>query len=304
MLGSHGNYNITRQPSLSHMDSVQYFSPKLPADVDKGPVYHNGEQTEEYRFVTEKPIVSPRLRPLADEELDITLMVNTRLLSMIFLILDAILLLYRFSHTFINASAIIKGFDVEASREEWEAVEYYTKTAETLPRTGHKYKHTSDHSHVPLGDQNYDASYQLQGKLSNTNYNGNMLGSQKTHCDRHYSTSGRAHRPDLCGALVNNVKKVILSNTLPQVLVGCCVLVLVYVLTLVIVQVADMKFILETNLLGMYTSGMHVQINQTNWYLREQAAYFNQVSMSIYQSQMTSELKYLQSMLQYFDNGQ
>ena len=44
-------------------------------------------------------------------------------------------------------------------------------------------------------------------------------------------------------------------------------------------------------------------MNQTNWYLAQQAQHLNDITMEIYKSQMRSELSHLQSMLEYFNVG-
>lgn len=337
-LPSGNGYNITRQPSLTHMHSVRFFSPNLPADVVRGPVYYQGNTRHEYKFVTPTPPL-PVLKnnlPSASEELEVKNMVDTEILSMIFLILDAMLLLYRFSHTYLNASVIVKGFSEEISKEEIEEQEYYTRppmaptsvtTGTTTTTVTSKYKHASDYSHIPLGQGIVDSNtfqYEYHGNGGPGGFHGNGLGNKSRDSGSHgingggtgatstlSSTGGGIYyrsgggRTDFCKILTDTCAKVILSNSLPRVLIGGCVLVLVYTLMKVVCVVAEMNFILDSNLLSAtYTSGMDVQINQTNWYLADQAHYFNEVSMNIYQGQMRSELKYLQSMLQYFDVGE
>ena len=46
-----------------------------------------------------------------------------------------------------------------------------------------------------------------------------------------------------------------------------------------------------------------LQVNQTNWYLVQQAEHFNNMTMQIYGQQMRAELLNLHTMLTYFNAG-
>ncbi len=102
----------------------------------------------------------------------------------------------------------------------------------------------------------------------------------------------------------HNVAKVTLSTLVPKVLV-CAALLLFFFLCLRAAGLfLDVSIITQLDGFGVFLGSLDTQLNQTNWYVTDQAAHFNNVTMTIYEGQMRSELLNLQSMLEYFNSGQ
>ena len=325
--------NTTLHPDFNSMDSARYFAPHLPLEGDRGPVYEFETTTEEYKFLQDGPI--PFLDQDVVESIDISLssMVDMKTLWIIFIALDVLLFVYRVSHTYMNATVIGSGksYGVE-SRSGSEALsrsygfnennhQYYY----TSPNVGdssnsmykEQYSKVSTHEYnIPLGTQrvnynatcNHNGGYPSNGARHNNQYANHDKGILKKVHNKpsegeDVSNSKQASTYSVLQSAKRTFIKIILSNTLPKVLIGCLVRLLCYITTTTLHTVLSTEYITSTDVLSIYSSGLVSQINQTNWYLSDQARYFNNVSLRIYEGQMKAELTYLEIMLQYFNSG-
>ncbi len=101
----------------------------------------------------------------------------------------------------------------------------------------------------------------------------------------------------------HTIGKLLQSSLIPKLLIASVLLLIFYILISSACVVLSVDTLSDVGAFRLFMAGLEAQVNQTNWYLSQQAAHFNQVTMRIYESQMRSELLHLQSMLEYFNNG-
>jgi len=64
-----------------------------------------------------------------------------------------------------------------------------------------------------------------------------------------------------------------------------------------------MEFLLRLNAFGVFVNALSVQVNQSNAGVMYQAAFFNEVTMKMYENQMQKELLHLQGFIDFFNAG-
>ena len=315
-------YNVSSRTPLHHLDSARYFAgvdvatPPTPAYTtpkttrgrgqgsSKG-ILRGSHEAEEYKFVPSGTYGASSQNNLTMEELVSS--INTDVLRIIFLVLDAILLLYRFSHTYINATMLCRGFEESISGESLIPAR---KTAlqnggRSIHRNhenpGHKHEKEVTFADTPLPDYSsapLDPRHNSRGHHQGDSAAGGHNGFHGKSQGGQVASSGVS--AFMCR---ETISKILQSNTVPKIIIAGAVLVLFYIVVATVCTVVDIDVILAVDGFNMFLQGLDVQVNQTNWYLLDQAEHFNQVTMSIYQGQMRSELLNLQSMLDYFTRG-
>ena len=101
----------------------------------------------------------------------------------------------------------------------------------------------------------------------------------------------------------HSLGKLLQSTLIPKILISFVILLAFYVVLSSVCVVMSVQTLTDFGVFRIFLAGLEAQVNQTNWYLGDQAKHFNDVTMKIYESQMRSELLHLQSMLEYFNNG-
>ena len=330
--------NISTRTPLSQLDSTRYFASHFAEENIPSPIYKSSYSAEEYKFLVPSQGDTSHRHTLTIE--DFLTSINTDILRIIFLALDAMLLLYRFSHTYINATTLCRGFEdslsptgdndmfnsttsgSSSSSSRKAVLQNGGRGAMSAGRTSEhmRLKHEKEVTFAgpapaaeSIRDYNAPLEHQRHPPLGHKPPNippapnrsgaGGCSGGSTNgfHPKHSLGASASTSRDLMCR---ETVSKVLQSNTVPKILLGAAVLILFYILVTIVCTVVDLDVILAYDGFSVFLQGLDVQVNQTNWYLQDQADHFNQVTMTIYQGQMRSELLNLQSMLDYFSIGE
>ena len=326
---------LSKRQSYTHLDSHRYFSPPLPQSADTDDTTLLFKQQGDLKSVTQENTPSPR-RPndVTTQHLRLSSLLDWNTLWIVFLLLDAMLLLCRMTRTYANALSLCHAQTDGSSCRYADVTSHERRTkdyelnscgparaqnAASKHRLLHEQQQQQQQQYIPLGVQRvnchtsscyphrngdcqqHPAAKRTPTTAGTTAQTPSGHNSSSSNC---CASSSSNQNNVLTSAVCNTLLKVILSKAIPQVLVSCVVLFVCYVIVTLTGDVITVESVASVNLLGIYFSGLRVQANQTNWYLQKQADHFNDVSVKIFESQMTSELQYLETMSQYFDSGE
>lgn len=98
-------------------------------------------------------------------------------------------------------------------------------------------------------------------------------------------------------------ERLIENEAFPKVIILAMLVVLVYVFLRIMTVVLDVRFLVGVRVFGVYVNVLGVQANQTNFYVVDQARFFNEVTMKTFEAQVNTELANLQSMIDFFNDG-
>lgn len=310
-------YQSFKLPSFIEADSVQFFAPVLPTEPSVGPVYKFRSTIEEYNFITNHTDTwswsSKRIEPFSyGSGLYLGPYLDPQNLFTVILVVDIILLLFRFCNIYINVSSaskrpktmftigpksVAKGNSQAPARQPHYAGATASCHGNTLGR------HEPPHDRSTL--LNTNPSTILPTTPRHNQNNGYTTSANHSHMVEP-AIAKAAHQKDCSlrlDACVRPLQQLFLSSMLPKLLIAALLLLLLYIYTCFVVYFTEKDHFSQLRLLDIFVSGLQTQIKQMNWYLATQAVYYNNVTMAIYQSQMVSELKYLQTVLDNFSTG-
>ena len=233
------------------------------------------------------------------------------------MVLDIILILYRCSRTYITAKKLCHGFEDSTNvRSELE----YSKDADTkaseLQNLRNQLKHEDptsgrgrgcygeDHELDPqVADYTVTPTHQqpprgiLQPTSNNTSTMSNNDINKKAVLTQTYQP------PSWWETVLKFLGDLLKSRVVPKLLVCAVIVVFFYFVITIVTALFSIDVLVDVDGFQSFVMGLEVQVNQTNWYLSQQADHFNDITMKIYQRQMKSELLNLESMLEFFNQG-
>lgn len=336
-----GPGDLSSHTSFKHLDSSLAFATHLPEEPTLGPKLNSPHLAEEHKFIVPDGHQVGVQEPMLSVD-EFVSSINTEVLRIIFLVLDAVLLVYRFTHTYIKATTMCTGFEdtreekLTSSPHQHMYQSHKTDTALTTPDSSYR-SHDHIHHQIPADERtvcsehstlhddpsylnestipDYNASpwqqdpaatYESQNPTSQSHphHHSNAIPPSVLHTD-----SSKDDPPQNCmHERYIHAKQVfgrlLLSDSVPKFLIACAFMVLFYILVKASFVLVDFVSLSQLEGFSMFSQALDVQINQTNWYLSDQAKHFNKVTMKIYEEQMKSELLNLESMLEYFNSGQ
>ena len=300
---------------MHQLDEDRFFSPKILEELDIDmPKLQSTHYAEQHRYT---------LKSHNSDEVELFNMkeflhgINTDILRIIFLILDAVLLLYRFSHTYINTSRLCKGFE--------ESVTFPADSLHKGMTNGKSsYKMSNQRRHTPQDQRtsgehtslraerevhfadNALPGYSVPGKHQGSPMSGAAAAGSGDATSSQHNWSSTSELLDNLYLVIfkHTLAKIILSNCVPKMLISAALVVLIHVVIQTACHVFNIHLLLDVGAFGVFMHGLDVQANQTNAYLIDQARHLNEVAMKTYENQMKSELLNLHSMLQFFNSGE
>ncbi len=310
--------NITTQSPPTQLDSSKFFAPHLPGKSIRGPMFRSTHVEEEYRYLTEPDAVAHTQMVFSVEEF--VARIDTDLLKIIFLVLDILIIIYRISRTYIAATTLCRGFEESVHYKSYNNPNVHSDMKESeLQNLRNQAKH------MPVDDRAAEQSYlrehdkdtldttmtdysttldsqksMLPSKANSHAIQGmvrNDIRSKMSQTESHKSTRKKF---DSCRSIIG---KILQNSIIPKILIGFVLLLIFYIVMSVVYSVLSVDAMSDLNGFQSFVAGLDVQVNQTNWYLHQQAKHFNDITMKIYENQMRSELLHLQSMLEYFNAG-
>ena len=315
---NHQNASTKAQPQK--LDSSKFFAPHLPGKSIEGPTFKSTYIDEEYKFLSKSEPLSELRSAFSIEEF--LQGIDTHLLKIMFLVLDILIVVYRFSRTYMTATTLCRGFEQSVTLRPGEQVlkPALKEQDHELQNLRNQAKHmspgvrTSEHAYLKDDKDTMDTTLtdysatldsqksMLQPKTNSTALHPfvqNDVGGTKL-VDSSRSHKWTKKKWDTCKHITG---KLLQSTVVPKLLLAFVLLILFYVVVSVLCVVFSLDTMEEADGFRSFLAGLDVQVNQTNWYLNTQAEHFNSVTMKIYEKQMRSELLHLQSMLEYFNAG-
>lgn len=248
--------------------------------------------------------------------------IDTHLLKIIFMVLDVLIILYRCSQTYMTAGTLCRGFEesINLKRLRKSRRQQHRDLKESeLQNLRNQVRHmpderTSDQTYLkedhhlvdPALMVEYSAGIPLDGPLQ-PKANSTMMVCNDINVAKPIIDHDDGDHPKWTHKRVDTFKhtigKLLQSTMIPKLLIAFVVLLMFYIMVSSASVFLSVETLSDIGAFRIFLAGLEAQVNQTNWYLNEQASHFNDVTMKIYESQMRSELLHLQSMLEYFNNG-
>lgn len=296
-------YNLSMSTTpKSHLDSCRFFSTPLPGKSVRGPTVNSKNLHEEYKYMADIEI-KPRTEPLFSMD-SFMKDLNLTVLRVILLVLDIIVFMYRGCRTFMTARTLCQGFEetktIPADKKFMKDVEKLHEqmnTSRTMPSTT-----DSELSGTQLNLPDYITSIDSHKRMLHPTANSNSTQNGS----RHFATNEKADhkkRWSEKNGLCQKLLKVMQNSAIPKLAIGLSILTLFIIVVQLVTLFFSADVFVDINGFRSFLVGLDTQVNQTNWYLREQAKHFNKITIEIYKGQMRSEMLHLQSLVDYFNQG-
>jgi len=319
--GSRSIPNISRLVQLDRLDSFHFFSNHLstePIHPGGGVISSEsitGAMGDQYYHPQHVP---PELEePLWSSDLhDLRLFneINADVLRIVFLVLDALLITYRFTSMYANGITIWKHFSstVSTNFEVFPGPDGNILSEASVARMHlRREQRPPDFNSMPGGflsqcntyvEADYHHPFDTNDLIHGcTGPRGAMEETQNEVSEIVLPPTPSAEsNADTIKAIVTQILK---SSALVKLIIMCVLLLGCYVIIKSSVLFLDVRVFTGFDCFGMYINAIRVQVNQSNWYLTDEARYFNGATMGYYRTQMESELASLQGLLEYFNSG-
>lgn len=311
--------NMTTQTPAIELDASKYFAPHLPGRSIRGPIFRAENVEQEYRFLTEAD--SSKLKDTHFSMETFIDNMDTHILKIIFIVLDILLVIHRLSRTYMTATTLCRGFEesvnykackntnVHANMKESELqnMRNHAKHMNPDDRTAEQTYLHDDKDQIDSGLTDYSTTLDSQKSMLPSKANSNSMQGMVRNDIRGgkpYPTNQTEWRQENKFEMCRNMIISVLQNSLiPKLLIAFVLLLLFHTCVVLTCLIFSVDTVSELDGFQAYLAGLDVQVNQTNWYLSQQATHFNNVTMKIYEQQMRSELLHLQGMLEYFNAG-
>ena len=295
------NLSMSSTPK-SHLDSSRFFSTQLPGKSVRGPKVNSKNLQEEYKYMA-----GIEMKPSSEPLFSIDSFVkdlNLTVVRLILLTLDILIFFYRCSRTFMTTRTLCQGFEetktIPADKKFMKDVEKLHEQMNTS-RTGPSTT-DSELSGTQLNLPDYLTSIESRKRMLYPTANSNAAQNG----NRHFATNEKAdskRRWTEKNGFCQKLLKVMQNSAIPKLAIGLAILTLFFIVVQLVSIFFSADVFVDINGFRSFLVGLDTQVNQTNWYLREQAKYFNDITIEIYKGQMRSEMLHLQSLVEYFNQG-
>ena len=311
--------NMTTQTPAIELDSSKYFAPHLPGRSLRGPVFKMEKVEQEYRFLTAADHTKHQEAQFSmDDFID---SMDTHILKIIFMVLDILLVIYRLSRTYMTATTLCRGFEESVNYKACKSSNVHANMKESeLQNLRNHAKHmnpddrTAEHTYlrddkeqIDSGLTDYSTTLDSQKSMLPSKANSNAMQGMVRNdirAGKPYPTNQTEWRQEskfeTCRSLIIQILQ---HSLIPKLLIAFVLLLLFHTCVVLTCLIFSVDTVADLDGFQAYLAGLDVQVNQTNWYLSQQAQHFNNITMKIYEQQMRSELLHLQGMLEYFNAG-
>lgn len=238
--------------------------------------------------------------------------INADILRIVFLILDALLLTYRFTSMYANGITIWKHFSdtISSNFEVFHGPDGSVLTETSVARTRLSRERKPPDFSIPESFLSPCNTY-VEGDYHHPLDTNDLIHgcTERGAMEEPQTEAGEIVLPptlsfesnaDTIKAVVTQILK---SSALLKLIVMGILLLGCYVIIKSTVLFLDVRVFTSFDCFGMYINAIRVQVNLSNWYLTDEARYFNGATMGYYRNQMESELASLQGLLEYFNSG-
>ena len=295
------NFSMSSTPK-NHLDASRFFSTPLPGKSVRGPKVNSKNLHEEYKFLTEVE-VKPPSEPLFSMD-SFVKDLNLTVVRLILLALDILVFFYRCCRTFMTARTLCQGFEetktIPADKKFMKNVEKLHEQMNTS-RTGPSTT-DSELSGTQLNVPDYLTSTESHKRMLHPTANSNAAQNGNRHFATNEKTDNKRRWTENNG-FCQKLLKIMQNCAIPKLAVGLAMLTLFIIIVQLVTLFFSADVFVDINGFRSFLVGLDTQVNQTNWYLREQAKHFNDITIEIYKGQMRSEMLHLQSLVEYFNQG-
>ena len=296
-------YNLSMSTTpKNHLDSSRFFSTPLPGKSLRGPKVNSKNLHEEYKYMADIEMKPPS-EPLFSMD-NFVKDLNLTLLRVILFVLDVLIFFYRCSRIFMTAGTLCQGFEetriIPADKKfikDVEKLHQQMSTSRTGPSTT-----DSELSGAQLSLPYYLTSKESHRRMLHPTVNSNAAQNGS----RHFATNEKAdnkRRWTEKNGFCQKLLKIMQNSAIPKLAIGLAVLTLFIIIVQLVSIFFSADMFVDINGFRSFLVGLDTQVNQTNWYLREQSKHFNEITVEIYKGQMRSEMLHLQSLVEYFNQG-
>ena len=220
-----------------------------------------------------------------------------------FLLLDAILLVYRFSHMYVSGQVIAKCLNQQTNKR-FPFPNQDDKSAQCKNKDLTNYNNWSA------------VNTELNTTTSNFANGENLYYSDCEHTSSHctlaeeeekelrvvdVNSSTGGTRSATCASIEVIISQLLRSSTISKVVVIPVCTIFLYLLVNSMLSVLDVDTL--TDIFGTRVDTISLRINQTNSFLKSEADYLNEVTLDFYKNQMFLEMLDLQGFIAYFTAG-
>lgn len=235
------------------------------------------------------------------------------ILRVVFLVLDAILFVYRFSHTYCSATSLCYGFDDCLSLDGSinhnggrGSVRSNRQNNESHKNSGQNHlgqNRTSDQTQYdPIpGDNVAEKPPQLRSSLrthSSADDTHSNAHSSRTKPDSTFSSKHRMWR-----LFCRSAGLLVRSSAIPKLLLVCVLVLVVYNVLALVSDYIDVDLFLRSGALDEVLGRLDQHSEQTDQYLDIQADHLNVVSLRHYRIAMQMDLLNVEGLLAFFNAG-
>ena len=234
-------------------------------------------------FTERSPVSASQRTYLGDIMNDYRRALDINAVWILFIILDALMLFYRFNHIFFNAHLLFYGFD-EYSFVSDKPQEHYISEQYTQNRCL-----TNDIGCRDLYMNNVEEKIEFLTSIPGTA----NFEKCRTKCNKYERRDSFKPKyfgfssSDFCSK--TTALEYMQSPTVPKVVIGLVVLVQVILVNEFISVILSAEFLYDLDGFRIFLVGLDVQVNRTNWHMQEQAKYYNELSLEAYKEQLNSE---------------
>jgi len=232
------------------------------------------------------------------------------ILRVIFLVLDAILFIYRFSHMYSSATSLYYGFDdcfsLDGSISQNDgrsSLRSHKQNSETNKNSGQNHvgqTRTNDHSEYdPIPGENVVEKPQLRSSLrTHSSADDTQSNAYSSRTKPDFSSKHQTWQ-----VFRRSAGLLIRSSAIPKLLLACVAVLLVYNVLAVVSDHVDVDFFLHNGALDEVLNRLDQHSEQTDQYLDLQADHLNAVSLTHYRAAMRTDLLNVEGLLAFFNAG-
>ena len=291
---SRNEVNSTTTPPAHRLDSVKFRASSNAPGVSKVTSYTYLDNQDAGRRNTSNFLTELLTR---SDFVDV--------LRIVFIVLDAILFVYRFSHTYCNATSLCCGFD------DCLPLEGSISLNGGSGRTQNHKQHGKNSGHNNIGASKTSGGHTRQyDQIDSISEKPQLRSSLRTHSSVADTVSStQTSKPDSVFSMKHRTWRSLLrftvglvrSSAMPKLIVACVVVLLVYNVLAVVSDHVDVDSVLHNGVLGEVLS--RLDQDQTDQYLDIQADHLNTVSLKHYEAAMRTDLLNVEGLLAVFNAG-
>lgn len=232
-------------------------------------------------------------------------------LRIVFLVLDAVLLLYRFTAMYSNGLTLWRHLTGSSNGSVLSNISRSMSIERTLtPLNAALDRRHPEFTVAEFGSQLCETSSDSHRRIDYLA----TVGQHRPNCVKRRTEVARVGSSDVVFAHLPSTQssgestrviiiRILQSGTLMRFLFAGVVLLVSCVIVKATVLFLSTEVFVSVDCLDMYVNAIRVEMNQSNWYISDEAKHLNQLAVDYYRNHVQSELTNLKGLLEYFNAG-